>query len=126
MIAVLDYDVGNVGAVANMLRRLGHVCEITADAEVIKRASKLVLPGNGAFDACMRNLDASGLRPVLERRVLEERVPLLGICVGAQMLVAPARKASEPGSVGSTCKSAGFLRYLVCACRTWDGTRCAE
>jgi glutamine amidotransferase len=93
MIAVIDYDVGNVGAVANMLRRLGHACTITADAEVIKFASRLVLPGNGAFDACMRNLDESGLRPVLERRVLEEQVPLLGICVGAQML----GHASEEG-----------------------------
>jgi imidazole glycerol-phosphate synthase subunit HisH len=93
VIAVLDYDVGNVGAVANMLRRLGHDCRITADAEVIKSASYLVLPGNGAFDACMRNLDASGLRPLLERRVLEEHVPILGICVGAQML----GHASEEG-----------------------------
>lgn len=93
MIAVVDYDVGNVGAVANMLCRLGHDCTITADVDVIKRASRIVLPGNGAFDACMRNLDASGLRPMLERRVLEERVPLLGICVGAQML----GQASEEG-----------------------------
>jgi len=93
MIAVIDYDVGNVGAVANMLCRLGHDCIITAEVDEIRRAGHIVLPGNGAFDACMRNLDASGLRPTLERRVLEDRVPLLGICVGAQML----GRASEEG-----------------------------
>jgi imidazole glycerol-phosphate synthase subunit HisH len=97
MIAVIDYDVGNVGAVANMLRRLGHDCRITADAEIIGSADKLVLPGNGAFDACMRNLDESGLRPLLERRVLEERVPLLGICVGAQMLGHSSEEGQRPG-----------------------------
>jgi glutamine amidotransferase len=86
MIAVVDYDVGNVGAIANMMRRLGHQCVITADEAVLERADRIILPGNGAFDACMRNLDRSGLRPALERRVLQERVPLLGICVGAQML----------------------------------------
>lgn len=97
MIVVLDYDVGNVGAVANMLRRIGHDCEITADIEVIKRASRLVLPGNGAFDTCMRNLEASGLRSVIERRVLEEKVPLLGICVGAQMLGRASEEGRLPG-----------------------------
>jgi glutamine amidotransferase len=97
MIAVLDYDVGNVGAVANMLRRLGHSCAITADVNIIERASRLVLPGNGAFDACMRNLDASGLRPVLERRVIQERVPLLGICVGAQMLGHTSEEGQRAG-----------------------------
>lgn len=115
MIAVLDYDVGNVGAVANMFRRLGHECAITADVRVIERASRLVLPGNGAFDTCMRNLDASGLRPVLERRVLEELVPLLGICVGAQML----GRASEEGQLAGL----GWLDMQVCRFPALPGLR---
>jgi imidazole glycerol-phosphate synthase subunit HisH len=97
MIAVIDYDIGNLGAVANMLRRLGEQCEITADARVVRDASRIVLPGNGAFDSCMRALRSTGLMGVLERRVLEDRVPLLGICVGAQMLGCGSDEGSEPG-----------------------------
>lgn len=97
MIAVIDYDIGNLGAVANMLRRLGEVCEITADAGIVREATGIVLPGNGAFDSCVRALRSTGLMGVLERRVLEDRVPLLGICVGAQMLGCGSDEGSEPG-----------------------------
>jgi imidazole glycerol-phosphate synthase subunit HisH len=97
VIAIVDYDIGNLGAVANMLRRLGADCEITADAARIEAATHLILPGNGAFDACMQNLRASGLVPVLERKVMGERVPLLGICVGAQMLGHGSEEGREPG-----------------------------
>lgn len=97
MIAIIDYDIGNLGAVANMLNRLGAACEITFDPQRIEEAERIVLPGNGAFDACMRNLRASGLLPLLERKVLAQRVPLLGICVGAQMLGHGSEEGSEPG-----------------------------
>jgi glutamine amidotransferase len=97
MIAIVDYDIGNLGAVANMLHRLGAASTITSDAAVIASAESIVLPGNGAFDACMRNLHASGLLPTLERRVLADGVPLLGICVGAQMLGHGSEEGREPG-----------------------------
>ncbi len=97
MIAIVDYDIGNLAAVANMLRRLGADCEITADAARIEQADRLVLPGNGAFDACMRGLRATGLVPLLQRRVLQQHVPLLGICVGAQMLGHASDEGAEPG-----------------------------
>lgn len=95
MIAVIDFDIGNLAAIANMLQRVGATCTITRDPLVIERANALILPGNGAFDSCMRALRATGLVPLLERRALQERVPLLGICVGAQML----GTGSEEGSV---------------------------
>ncbi len=97
MIAIVDYDIGNLGAVANMLRRMGADCEITADRARIEAADKLILPGNGAFDACMQNLRASGLVPVLEAKVRGEQTPLLGICVGAQMLGHGSEEGHEPG-----------------------------
>lgn len=97
MIAIIDYDIGNLGAVANMLHRLGVACEITADPARIAVAERLVLPGNGAFDACMKGLHATGLLPLIERRVLGERVPLLGICVGAQMLGKGSDEGRETG-----------------------------
>ncbi|NCU65124.1 imidazole glycerol phosphate synthase subunit HisH [Acidovorax sp. 210-6] len=86
MIAIIDYDIGNIAAVVNMLQRLGQPCKVTANTTEVEQAERIILPGNGAFDACMHNLRASGLLPVLERQVLQRGVPLLGICVGAQML----------------------------------------
>lgn len=97
MIAVVDYDIGNLAAVANMFKRIGAECEITSDVEKIRNATKLVLPGNGAFDACMRALRQTGLIPVLEERVLQNSTPLLGICVGAQMLGHGSEEGVEKG-----------------------------
>lgn len=97
MIAIIDYDIGNLAAVANMMQRVGARCEITADPTRIEAARAIVLPGNGAFDACMRNLRATALVPLLAERVLAQRVPLLGICVGAQMLGHGSEEGSEPG-----------------------------
>lgn len=97
MIAIIDYDVGNITAVANMLQRLGVRSVMTSDPDVVAEADRLVLPGNGSFDACMRNLRSTGLLPLLERRVLAEGTPLLGICIGAQMLGLRSEEGGEPG-----------------------------
>lgn len=97
LIAIVDYDIGNLGAVANMLVRLGSVCAITNDTEAIASASGIILPGNGSFDACMRSLRATGLIPLIEKRVTGDGVPLLGICVGAQMLGNGSEEGSEKG-----------------------------
>lgn len=97
MIAIVDYDVGNIAAVENMLARLGVRSEITSREDAILNAEKIILPGNGAFDSCMKNLRASGLLPALERKVLVDGVPLLGICVGAQMLGSESEEGNEPG-----------------------------
>lgn len=97
MIAIVDYGIGNLGAVVNMLSRIGAPSEITSDSARIERADRIILPGNGSFDACMRNLRATGLVPMLEDRVLKHRVPLLGICVGAQMLGYSSEEGFEPG-----------------------------
>lgn len=97
MIAIIDYNIGNIAAVANMFRRIGVPCKITVQPSEVEDADRIVLPGNGSFDACMRNLRASGLIPVLERKVLNEGVPLLGICVGAQMLGNESAEGKEQG-----------------------------
>lgn len=97
MIAIVDYDIGNISAVVNMLQRLGLPCRVTANAAELEQAERIILPGNGAFDACMQNLHASGLTPVLEQQVLQRGVPLLGICVGAQMLGSGSAEGVAPG-----------------------------
>lgn len=97
LIGIIDYDIGNIAAVENMLQRLGLACRIVNSAEDIEQFDRFILPGNGAFDACMRNLRASGLLPELESQVLCKGKPLLGICVGAQMLGFGSAEGSEPG-----------------------------
>jgi glutamine amidotransferase len=80
-----------------MLTRLGVACEITASATKIEQAKKIILPGNGAFDACMQELRNTGLIPLLEQKVLLENTPILGICVGAQMLAHSSEEGVEKG-----------------------------
>jgi glutamine amidotransferase len=97
MIVIIDYDVGNPAAVSNMLRRIGHASSITSDPAEIEKADRIILPGNGHFDTCMRNIRAKGIVPLLEYKVLKQGTPLLGICVGAQMLGSTSEEGKEPG-----------------------------
>jgi imidazole glycerol-phosphate synthase subunit HisH len=97
MIAILDYGVGNLGSVLNMLRRVGLSAEITNNPLVVAKATKIILPGVGAFDRAMTCLSQSGLRDALDERVLEDKVPLLGICLGMQMLCSGSEEGSLPG-----------------------------
>ena len=85
MIAIVDYGMANLRSVERALARVGGDPIITSDADVIDKADKVVLPGVGAFCACMTNLDKSGLTQVV-RRSIESGKPFLGICVGMQML----------------------------------------
>ena len=97
MIAIVDYGVGNPDSVANMLVRIGVEAVITSDPRVIAAASKLILPGVGAFDAAMANLEKSSLIPVLTRQVHERKVPILGICLGMQLLCKRSEEGRTPG-----------------------------
>lgn len=97
MIAVIDYDIGNINSVLNMLQRLGFPSRAASTAADIEMANRIILPGNGAFDACMQNLKSTGLIPVLKSNVLERGKPLLGICVGAQMLGHGSAEGVESG-----------------------------
>ena len=97
MIAIIDYNIGNLGAVANMFTRIGANCEITCDPQIIRQASGIVLPGNGSFDACMGAFLNSGLQALVEQQVTVAGVPLLGICVGAQMLGISSEEGKLPG-----------------------------
>ena len=94
LITIVDYGMGNLGSVENMFRRVGARARISADAAEVGGAEKLLLPGVGAFDRAMQLIDASGLRSVLDRKALEERDPILGICLGMQLLT----RSSEEGA----------------------------
>jgi glutamine amidotransferase len=97
MIVIVDYGVGNVGAVANMLRKAGARARISAAPEEIAAADKLVLPGVGHFDSGMRKLNDTGLVPLLTEQALGRGKPVLGICLGMQMMTRASEEGSTPG-----------------------------
>lgn len=95
MIAIVDYGMGNVLSVRNSLEYLGLEAEITRSPEVLRKATHLILPGVGAFGDAMKNLDKLGLVKPLEQEILTKNKPLLGICLGLQLM---AKSSLEHGS----------------------------
>lgn len=95
MIAIINYGLGNLASIKNMCKRLGIDAVITSSIDEIKNASHLLLPGVGHFKKGMANLDESGLRGVITEQVIDNKKPILGICLGAQLLT----KHSEEGDV---------------------------
>jgi glutamine amidotransferase len=95
MIIIVNYGSGNIRAIANIYDKLNIPYTISASPEEIANAEKLILPGVGAFDETMRKLNDSGLRKVLDELVLVKKVPVIGICVGMQILA----KTSDEGTL---------------------------
>lgn len=93
MISVVDYGAGNVGSVIRMIEKVGGQAQRVSTAADIDAASKLILPGVGAFDYGMSRLADSGLIDALHRAALERKIPILGICLGMQLMC----KGSEEG-----------------------------
>lgn len=97
MIRIIDYGVGNIQAFLTLFKRQGIAAARANTAEDLQDATRLILPGVGHFDNAMRHLNDSGLRPDLERLVLQESVPVIGICVGMQMLADRSDEGALPG-----------------------------
>jgi glutamine amidotransferase len=97
MITIIDYEMGNLGSIRNMLKVIGAESKTTHRVEDLLRATKLILPGVGAFGAGMRNLSRLGVLPVLSELVLNRKVPILGICLGMQLMATRSEEGVEPG-----------------------------
>ena len=100
-IVIVDVGAGNAGSLKNMLRKIGAQVEISSSPSIIEAADKLILPGVGAFGHVMNNLSTQGLIPALNNAVLEMQKPVLGVCLGMQLL----GKRSEEGS----CEGLGWI-----------------
>jgi len=88
---------GNLGSIFNMLKRINVASQITNDLDLISKAEKIILPGVGAFDSAMRRINASGLREILEQKAMKERIPILGICLGMQLLTSSSEEGQLDG-----------------------------
>ena len=97
MIAIINYGLGNLTSIQNMCRRLGIDAVITADPVELRKADKLILPGVGHFKQGMDNLKSSGLQDLLNELVLKEHKPILGICLGAQLMTMHSEEGDVDG-----------------------------
>lgn len=115
MITIVDYDAGNLKSIVNMLRVLGLKSETSGSAAGIASASRLILPGVGHFDFGMGELEKRGLVEALGKRVIEDGVPILGICLGAQLLTRGSEEGNRPG-----------LGWIDASTRRFDKARLAD
>jgi glutamine amidotransferase len=97
MITIINYGLGNVQAFANLYKRLNIPVGVAACAADLDGATKLILPGVGAFDHAMELLDGSGMREAVDDLVLKQRVPVLGVCVGMQILAGSSDEGKLAG-----------------------------
>lgn len=102
MITIIDYGIGNLLSIKNMLKRIGVEAIITKSIEELKKAEKIILPGVGSYDYGMEQLTQSNLIPTLNEKVLTQKTPILGICLGVQLLT----EGSEEG----TLRGLGWVR----------------
>lgn len=97
MITIVNYGLGNLGSIQNMLKRLGYDSEITSKESEILKADKLILPGVGKFDAAMHKIEELKLKEALDYKAKQEKIPVLGICLGMQLLANSSEEGIMPG-----------------------------
>lgn len=97
MVVIVDYGMGNLGSIQNMLKKNGYASLITSNSKEIEQADHLILPGVGAFDTGMKRLEELNLIPVLNHKALIDRVPVLGICLGIQLMSSASEEGQSKG-----------------------------
>jgi len=97
MLTIIDYGAGNLLSIKNMFKKIGVQATITNNIHDIEQAEKLILPGVGHFDYGMKNLHQSGLLNMLHQKVLDNKTPILGICLGVQLLTENSQEGTAKG-----------------------------
>lgn len=97
MITIVDYGLGNLGSIFNMLKKINVKSEIVSNPDKVAKSTKILLPGVGAFDAAMQKINQSGLLEILNQKAKVEKVPFLGICLGMQLLTEGSEEGVLPG-----------------------------
>jgi len=112
MITIVDYGMGNLGSVENMFKRIGVPVSITNNVDKISQATKLLLPGVGSFDNAIRQINDGGFREILDHKVLIEKIPILGICLGMQLLTKSSEEGQLPGLGWIEAKTTRFPKDM--------------
>ncbi len=115
MIAIVDYGLGNIAAFVNVYNKANIKVVVAKSANDLTGATKLVLPGVGHFDHAMELLQKSGMRDALDKMVLGDKVPVVGICVGMQILARSSEEGTLPGL--------GWIDAAVKAFKSWDAAK---
>lgn len=110
MITIIDYKTGNLGSIQNMLKKIGESSIITSDFQRIEQATKLILPGVGSFDTGVKKLRDSGLWDIINKKVTVDKIPVLGICLGAQLMTQNSEEGLEQGF---GWVNAGTVRFSI-------------
>lgn len=115
MICVVDYGVGNIEAFLNLFRRAGFDVQRAESASTLSHATRLILPGVGHFDHAIHRLNNSGMRPRLEELVMGAHVPIIGVCVGMQMMAQGSEEGNLPGLNWIPGRVRAFANQPQCA-----------
>lgn len=97
MITIVDYGLGNLGSLLNMFKKIGTPARISRTLQEIEQSEKLLLPGVGAFDHAMHQIESRGMIEVLDYLALEKKIPVLGICLGMQLLTESSEEGKKKG-----------------------------
>ncbi len=97
MIGILDYGLGNIKSFSNIYKSFDIPFKVIIERKQLNEVTKLILPGVGAFDDAMKKFNNSGLRDSVEKMVFEKKTPVLGVCVGLQMLGLASEEGNQPG-----------------------------
>lgn len=127
MIVIVDYNMGNTGSIANMIKHVGGESIITNDYSEIEDAKKLILPGVGSFDTGIQNLKDLDLVDILMKKALKDKIPMLGVCLGMQLL---SKRSEEGEQEGLGLIDAETLRFrfpessrLSIPCMGWNDVK---
>jgi glutamine amidotransferase len=96
-VCIIDYGLGNISSLVNMCKKIGEKASVSNQPDEINNATHLILPGVGAFDIGMKNLIDRGLDTILKKQVIDNKVPILGICLGAQLMLSSSDEGSQDG-----------------------------
>lgn len=97
MIAILNYGMGNLASIQNMFKKVGVSAKMITTADAVYEAQALVIPGVGKFDNAIRQIEATGLRKALDEAALARKIPILGICLGMQLMTRSSEEGQLPG-----------------------------
>ena len=105
-VSIVDYGMGNIGSIINMINYLGHDAEVVSNISEIEESTKLILPGVGRFDEAIKNINALGIKEVIESKVMRQKTPILGICLGMQLMTNKSEEGKMEGLsfIDAQCK----------------------